>query len=388
MKIIVYLLGNALSVILMLVASRILHERLSAEQLGYYYYYFNFVSYLYPVLCVSAMSLYVRFGINTRVKNLTRILSVCGFIILSLLVINISGDVYYSSLSAIIFYYVYLSKLRYREKTVTYNILINVQKLIFLILIIFFSAYGILGSKYTLYSLGASYVICSLVCLILNGKIEGCKSINNEERVNTFVMLKYSANACFLSLFLWGISVSDQFFISNIFGEEVLAPYAVAFKISSLLTILSGVIMTYYTPVYFREMKAGHLSEGIKVRKLSIFALFLFTFLIIVFDKAVYDAMGAVKYYDSSYLMKLMITSELFRIVASLFLIYNSYTLNLRYNFCLYFVVAFFVVVSNFGLIPIYGELGAIVIKLVSSTFILVFAIRIYFRERKMILES
>ncbi|MEG3692848.1 hypothetical protein V5098_06930 [Vibrio coralliirubri] len=336
---------------------------------------------------MSAMSLYIRFGIDTRVKNLTKTLSIFGFIILSSLVLYISGDIYYSSLSAIIFYYVYLSKLRYREKTISYNFLLNAQKLTFLMIILLVAIFDVLSSKYALYSLGASYAICSLGCLILNRKIEGCSPRKKEERVEISVMLKYSANACFLSFFIWGISVSDQFFIANMFGEKVLAPYAVAFKISSLLTILSGVLMTYYTPIYFREMKAGHLSEGDKVRKLSIFSLVLFTFLIIVFDKEVYGVMGAAKYYSSSYLMKIMIISEFCRIVASLFLIYNSYTLNLKYNFCLYFFVALFVVILNQSLIPIYGEIGAISIKIVSSMLILIFSIKVYCRERKMILE-
>ena len=211
------------------------------------------------------------------------------------------------------------------------------------------------GDKVIFY-LGLSYLLVYLLSYFLKEKPfnQSDKQEFEKKKITSFCIL-----TMLTGLVNWILSVSDQLLIEQYYGLEALAPYAVVFRMVSLIALCSSIFLSYYPVMYFKDMDANKSSEILLFRRLFIFFLIAAALLMQLFVTQIFYLFGAENYLTNTEYFYWLIGGEVLRLIASILMTYRTYRLQQNYIFIIVASVSVINIVLNVVLLPLYGPLVA-----------------------------
>lgn len=367
-------LGTGISSVISFITVYILNTRLNEKDMGEYSYIFNILTLVSQIVSLNIYSSYLRFYHCYDPEDLEK--KILRFLLLSsvvfvVLVFFIYQNAYLIFFISLIFFEERLYSYRAKLKTQIYNLLNISQKLVFLLLVFYYVPHITENNCYDLVILllSFSYLFVLLFYFVFTSVVRStqlpAKSVVHP-KIEHCSLLKFSASTTLVLVLNWVLSVSDQIFIKHYFSAEELAPYAVCFKIISMIGLFSGVFISYFPTLYFREFSSRNYRIVVKYRRVFICFLFLTVILLTFMADYVFFAFGADKYIDHTGLFIWLIWGEFFRLVAALYMTFQTYLLKQQNVFFSLFIVALLNVCLNSLFVPTYGAVGAAISTFVS----------------------
>lgn len=154
----------------------------------------------------------------------------------------------------------------------------------------------------------------------------------------------------------------DQIMIKNIIGSEEVAVYAISAKLSEAWYFVPGAIVTTFFPKIIKlrkRNKTDYLNDIQKMFDLLFLLALIIALLVTFFSDFLILNLFSEKYYDSIIILQVHIWAAIFVFLRSVFskmiLIENL----LVFSVITHGLGAFFNIIFNYALIPIYGGIGA-----------------------------
>ena len=383
-------LGTGIALVISYLTMYLMNSNLTRHEMGLYSIYFNSLNLLFPIISLSIYSAYLRFVIIYDEKELD------GFVkkvlLLSFFIFFIALFVYYRSVYIAFFSFIILAQGRlYFLRSVLnirmYNVFNVMQKIAFLIGVFFFldGSYLLNKSELLIFSLGVSYFLVWIFSeFYIKGVLSSSESIDKKEGVDKKIILKFCFVVMCTDIVNWILMVSDQFVIEYYFQVEALAPYAVAFRIVSMVALFTGIFISYYPTMYFRDLGKSDTSEILKFRRVFFVLLFLFCFILFVCNVEIYHFFGADKYIGDIEVFNVLIVGEFFRVSAAVLMTYRTFKLQQYYSLMILCFIAIVNFLLNIIYLPVYGpNFAAYSTCFCFGLYFLVSILVSYFPERK-----
>jgi O-antigen/teichoic acid export membrane protein len=262
---------------------------------------------------------------------------------------------YYLFFAFIILYQERLILARAKLEILKYNFLNIIQKIIFLLFLYYM--HDDLTAGIALFFLGISYLLSYLIILIW--KEDTSFNIPIENEINKTVFLKFCTVTMFTMIVHWMLTVSDQVIIKYYYGYVSLAPYAVAYRIVTMLGLVSGIFLSYYPSVYFKELTAKNMVEVFVLRKYFVFILMMVTLGILFFKDTVYVILGAAGYISESEYFLPLLLGEMCRTIASVLMTFLTFKLQQAHILLSMLFIAILNIVLNILFVPYWGPIAA-----------------------------
>ncbi|PMH28904.1 hypothetical protein BCU71_19385 [Vibrio lentus] len=379
-----FFLGTILSTLLGIVALHLINKRLEPYELGVFSYSYNLFMLIYPLVSLSIYTAYIRFINDYPEKELIRFvsnISLLGVGIMSILIYLISDREVLLLFSMVILLQERLYLLKSLNKVSIYNVVNIVQKSI---LVSFLYYTESLDSDIVILYYSLSFIFAWSLSLLFRRK-EG----KNEETKFIFPLvekkkiLKYSFLSSVMTGITWISSFSDQYVIKYYFGFEDLAPYAIAFRLVSVISVATGVFLSYFPVIYFEDAKKKIYFSIKRYRNGFLLSLIITYILCVVLYEYIYIALGADNYIGESRYFFILLIGEILRVSASTYMIYFTYQLKQGFILKSMIVVSTFNLVLNFILVPKYGAISAAYATVISYSLYFTLSLRCYFLEKK-----
>jgi O-antigen/teichoic acid export membrane protein len=332
--------------------------------MGKYSVELNILNLLYPIISIGLYAGVLRFytfiNFDAINKYITR------YLVFSTVFMALFCTWYLNSLAAALFSFVILFQGRLYILRASLNIkwfgIANIfQKLISLILLLFvvyLTDYeGDFLVEMIFFTIGFSYLTSWLLAgwsAKFNPRVVTCK-----ESVRFPTVLKFCFIAMCTDLISKVLMLSDQIIIEYYYGAESLAPYAVSYRIVSVIALVSGVFLSYYPTMYFRELELNKYTAIVNSRRIFISFILLLSCLLIVFKHEVYFIFGAEDYVDDISYFSYLVFGELARIIGAIYMTYRTFKLQQKYNLSILIFITFLNLCMNFMFIPEYGPIFA-----------------------------
>lgn len=341
------------------VTTYVLNKNLNEYELGKYSYIYNLLNLFFPLLSISIYSSYLRFENSYNSKKLISFvltISVVSSLIFAILIYIKFEEVKYLFFAFIILFQERMYLLRAQQKILLYNIFNVMQKLAILSLVRCFIK-EIDAQSIILFS-GLSYLIPVFFCFVLHKLLFGNVSSENSE-YDFKVLIKFSVTVTLMTVVTWVSSVSDQLLIKHFFDFETVASYAVAFRIITMIALFSGIFLSYYPIMYFKDMD-NYKSANIKLFRNVFFVLLIFLSVVFaLFVNWVYVIFGAEKYIETKQYFIILVFAEVLRIMASVLMTFKTYQLKQSYILYVLIFISLLNLALNYIFIPIYGAISA-----------------------------
>lgn len=174
----------------------------------------------------------------------------------------------------------------------------------------------------------------------------------------------------------WVLNMSNRIFIEQYFSLKEVGVFSLAFKISSVTTILLGAMFTAYNPVFFQlASEENQVVAKDKINKTNtsiiVFA-FVLCFGVAFFSKELITFFLDEKFVEAANIVPLIVLSNFFIQISGLYnlMIYQSKKSTIIMSISI--IGALFSVLFNFMLIPVYGIFGAALAAIITALIILV----------------
>ena len=182
----------------------------------------------------------------------------------------------------------------------------------------------------------------------------------------------------------WVLAVSDQVLIKFYFDAITLAPYAVSFRIVSMIGIFTGIFLSYYPVLYFRDLDRGTAKNIIMFRRLFFFALIFMVAILGATSDYVFMLSGASKYLETKDYFYWLLVGEFFRVSAAIFMTYRTFKLQQKYIALSLLGISIFNLILNILFLEDYGPLVAAYSTFASYFLYFIIAVLVsYFPELK-----
>lgn len=187
-------------------------------------------------------------------------------------------------------------------------------------------------------------------------------------------MLKYAVPMIPNTVLWWITNMSDRYIVTHIWGEDYNGLYAAAYKIPSLIMLVSGIFMDAWQISAVTEEKERDKFYS-RVMSMYSMLLFLMASVVILFTRVVPHVLFAPQYYEAWRYIPLLVISMVFTCMVNfLGSIYMVEKKSIR-SLITAAISAVINVALNLLWIPIYGVNGAAAATLVC--YLVVFAIRL-----------
>ena len=187
-------------------------------------------------------------------------------------------------------------------------------------------------------------------------------------------MLKYAIPLIPNTVLWWITNVSDRYIVAHFWGENMNGMYAAAYKIPSIIMLVSGIFMDAWQISAVTEQKAR---DKFYTKVVSMYAMLLFLLAsgVILFTKVIPYVLFAKAYYDAWRYIPLLVMSIVFTcLVNFLGSIYMVEKKSIR-SLMTATLSAVINVVLNLWWIPVYGVNGAAAATL--RCYLIVFVVRL-----------
>jgi O-antigen/teichoic acid export membrane protein len=345
----------------------LMNSELSKTEMGMYAKYFNSLNLLFPLLSLSMYSGYLRFSsvysFHTLNKFIMRNLLI-SFVLFILVVQVFFNTPLLLSFCFIILLKGRLSYLRSILNIKAYSYLNTAQKIMFLICVYVLLIYGNIANKpeSIIFLLGLSYAIIwgvSELCIKTQRVDDLAENNVNIDAKGKKIVLKFCVLVMFTEIVNWVLAVSDQLIVEYYYGPDSLAPYAVSFRIVSIIGMVAGLFLTYYPTLYFRDLDKNIKSNILIFRKYFFVALFFVAAILSIFSTEIYTIFGASKYIGDGKYYYWLLVGEFLRISAAVLMTFRTYKLQQHYILITLITISLLNVVLNFIFIPTYGPVFA-----------------------------
>lgn len=384
-----FFLGTVLASFISFVTTYIMNSKLSPTNLGEYSFYYNLFNLSFPVVAISLYASYIRFNNvgGFGIFNFVFKKCVLAFLFFFIALLLFFGEIIYSLCAFVILFQERAYYYRSRQEIFKYNILNVSGKIVFLFFVLFFlyneGGSGLSGLNYFSFW-GMSYFFIFIFFIPFYYENVSLSSKEQDiSRSKSKEIIKFSIMSTLMTVVIWFSAVSDQFLIKYFYNFEAVGEYSVAFRVITILSLISGVFLSYYPVMYYKDMDSKLTRNIIFFRRLFFIALFFSISLLLVFSNYVYILFGAEKYIGSIIYFKILIVAEGFRLSASIFMTFKNYKLQQAFIFKSLLFVSILNVALNVFFLPIYGPIFAAVSTLIVYFVYFLFSLRVYLLEKK-----
>jgi len=363
-------IGSLVAIAVSYISMYIINSTLTRSEMGQYAHIFNILNLSFPLLSLSLYSAYLRF--TTKYESEQLVTFVKGRLKISFFVFLLLIYFFTKSLWIIPFAFIILlqERLYFFRSTLNiryYNILNISQKLMYLIALVAFYFYEEITAEVVLSLLGLSYFLsylCSFYMRIINAE-----KINNVKEIEPKVIYKFSMMVALIGVVNWVLGVSDQLMIEHYYGSESLAPYAVTFRIVSLIALFSGLFLSYYPTMYFRDLDERIIRNVLLMRRFFLVSFVVVSILMMIFAEELYQIFGASDYVKEVEYFYWLLAGEFFRILAAINMTYRSFKLQQHYSIYILGLVGVLNVLINYVYMKEYGPIVACYSTIISYLF-------------------
>ncbi|MBQ9963648.1 MAG: polysaccharide biosynthesis C-terminal domain-containing protein, partial [Clostridia bacterium] len=372
----IFAIGTFSSKLLSFFLTRLYTEVLSQGQYGITDMLQQSGNLLLPLITLGITNAVVRFGLDKGVRKsdvfTTGLISLFGGLILLLLIspllgfIPLVGDyvwllclfVFTSSLRSLCAQFV---RAQNRVKLFAVDgILSTVTTILFNILYLVVFKFGIVGYMFS--------IICSdvlsVIFLVVVAKLHRFINIRSLDFSVLRSMLKYAVPLIPNTVLWWITNVSDRYIVSWFWDESYTGLYAAAYKIPSLVILVSGIFMDAWQISAVTE-EEGRNRFYTKITSLYTAFLFVLASGVIVFTRVVPHVLFAADYYEAwRYIPLLTVTVVFTCLVNFLGSIYMVEKKSIR-SLLTALLSAVINIALNLWWIPRYGVNGAATATLV-----------------------
>ena len=341
---------------------------------------------LLPLITLGITSAVVRFGLDKGVRKsdvfTTGLLAIAGGVVVLLaitpllsMVKLLSGYVWLlclfvlmSSLRSLCAQFVRADN-RVRLFAID-GILSTITTIVFNVLFLVVFRWGVFGYIFSIVCSDA----LSVVFLFGMARLERFIQFRKLDFSVSRAMLKYAIPLIPNTVLWWITNVSDRYIVAGIWGEEYNGLYAAAYKIPSLIMLVSGIFMDAWQISAVTEEK-GRDKFYTKVMSMYSMLLFLMASVIIVFTRVIPHVLFDPKYYEAWRYIPLLVIAMVFTCMVNfLGSIYMVEKKSVR-SLVTAAISAVINILLNLWWIPLYGVNGAAAATL--ACYLVVFAIRL-----------
>ena len=181
----------------------------------------------------------------------------------------------------------------------------------------------------------------------------------------------------------WVLGLSNRYFIDIYMGLVDVGLFSMAFKIASVVGILSASITAAFSPMFYRiANKEGDGSKNLRNISEQIIVIMIFlTFIITSFVPEVVNWLLSDKYQGIEILINLLMMSNLLvSLMSATTVLYIMQSKNTYFNLYAGLIASVFSLIINYILIPNYGLYGAVTANVISS--IILYLSQYYFAKK------
>lgn len=334
---------------------------------------------LIPIVSVGILNSVIRFGLENAINkksvfSVGLITILLGFVVLCTLGPIIQRIEFISSYVIYIYFFVLMSSLhslcsnfiRSQEYVKLYafdGVLRTVLTIIFNIVFLVIFRSGIAG--YLLATILSDFI--STIMLFFIAKLYRFISLGDIDRSILRSMIRYSLPLIPTTISAWIIGMSDRYILSYILGSEANGLYAIAYKVPTIITIVTGIFMDAWQISVVNE----HQKEdggGFFSKVLTVYSSLVFcgASVIIALTKIIIKILTSAEFYTSWEYIPVLVIATVFACLASfLGSVYMTYKKS-EHIFITTLISAIVNIILNFILIPDYGIQGAAISTLIS----------------------
>ncbi len=387
----IFAIGTFSSKLLSFFLTRLYTEVLDKAQYGVTDLIQQSGNLLLPLVTLGITNAVVRFGLDKGVRKsdvfTTGLLSLLGGAVLLLLISPLLGMVeLLSGHIGLLCLFVLVSSLRSlcaqfvraqnRVKLFAIDgILSTVTTILFNVLFLVVLRWGVFGYIFSIVCSDA----LSVVFLFVTAKLQRYVALRGVDFTQSRAMLKYAVPLIPNTVLWWVTNVSDRYIVAAVCGEAANGMYAAAYKIPSLIMLVSGIFMDAWQISAFTE-KEGRDRFYSKVMSTYSALLFVMASGIILCTRFVPHILFAEKFYEAWRYIPLLVVAMVFtcmvNFLGSIYMVEKKSARSL-FTAALSAIVN---VVLNVWWIPRFGVNGAAAATLVC--YLVVFGVRLWDTRR------
>ena len=372
---------------------------LTTEEYGIYDLVISAVNLIFPILSLLISEAVVRFALDKNIDKAkvfsislyaTAIETIVFLCLSPLILLSSTLEDYY-----IFFVLYFITHLLYTfifqfvrgiEKMKQYAIGGVLSTLLMVLLNILLLAVFKIGlTGYFIANIASSFIAC--VYLFLTCKLyKYIVPLEKDDKVLLSSMLKYSIPLIPNGLSWWINTSSDKFFITYFFGAGASGLYTVAYKIPSLLTTVTQIVLNAW------QISAV---EGFGTEKARRFFTKIYNYyftltlslvaIIVALTKIISRILFQNEFYDAWVFVPLLMAAYFFHDLSSFVATIYTTAKNTKMLSYTTIIGAVINVILNFFLIPQWGALGAVITTLIS--YFIVWVIRLIHSRKIMKLD-
>lgn len=334
---------------------------------------------LIPIVSAGIMNAVIRFGLENAINKKSvfsagLVTILLGFVGLCFLEPILQRVEFISQYTIYIYLFVLMSNLhslcsnfiRSQEYVKLYafdgvfrTILTIILNIVFLVVF----RYGIAG--YLLSTILSDFI--SAIMLFLIAKLYRFVSISDIDRSIFSSMMRYSLPLIPTTVSAWIIGMSDRYILSYILGSGANGLYAIAYKVPTIITIVTGIFMDAWQISAVNEHQKGD-GGGFFSKVLNVYSSLVFcgASVIIALTKMITKLLTSAEFYSSWVYIPVLVIATVFACLASfLGSVYMTHKKS-EHIFITTLISAVVNIILNFILIPAYGIQGAAIATLLS----------------------
>ncbi|PRX35679.1 O-antigen/teichoic acid export membrane protein [Orenia metallireducens] len=251
--------------------------------------------------------------------------------------------------------------IRMQQKGLLFSILKLLIKLVNLISIIIFAYILKRNYKIMVYSHTTTFIIVTIVAIILGRKYWVFTEYSNRDLKNGFKQIvKYSYPLFFTSLIIWLFQSFDRIAIKYWGNFSELGLYAAAFKIVAILNIIQSSFTTFWTPVSLETYENDPENKAFfrKIYNLISLTMFMIAVVTIMVKDIVIYLLG-LEYADAAMIMPFLIFIPIMYTISETTVIGINFAKKPKWHILIAVISCLTNLTGNWLLVPSFGAKGA-----------------------------
>lgn len=300
------------------------NNNLEPEQMGIYSYNKSIFTLLSSILTLRIFSAYFRFntkGVSRKLYGIARLILIISVGLLGLIGFFLTNSIIASLFAFIIVFNERTDFFRSIMKVNMVNAVrfVSIFATLILVVGICYSDYE-LTSNLVLFSYGVGYFIC----IFFRNKNEYVEDKDTLPAKNIF---KYCLPGFCLVAVDWLITFSGQLFLKEVYNFTAVAYFAIAQRSLLVVQLFSGLLLTFWPMLYYREMEAENY-DLIKVIRICMIAIMVTVgVLAVLYKDLIYSVLGASEYVQYSNLFVILVISHVINTIATFYAAYLGFIL-------------------------------------------------------------
>ena len=337
------------------------------------------INFLIPIFFIQIGDGLLRFGLNKNKKQEEIINSSFKIAMVGSIISILFSPIFllFDGLSNLVIYFILILNLRiYRDlfaitlKINDKNKLYAIDSILYTFVLCMCSVLFLVSLKLGIHGYFLSYIVAnvfSIAFIIIVSKFNILLLFKKYKKNSIKELAIYSAPLVINSISYWIITASDRYMINWFINESAVGIYAIAAKIPTILTTLTGVFNQAWLISSINEYETEKdYSFYIKTYKRFSAISFIIAGLIILFTKPFMGLYVSNSYYEAWQYVPLLTVSAIFSgLSAFLNNIYYAFKKNKLVTGTT-FIGALINIILNLLLIPHYGIFGASIATLIS----------------------